>query len=264
MINKSRIVKIIKTKQETPTIKSLFFYDDEASKSNPGQFLMIWIPGIDEIPISVSSTQPPGITVRRVGEATDALCSLEKGDKIGIKGPFGNGFTITGKKVLVVGGGVGVAVLLPLITSLVENLRNVTVILGAKTKKELLLREQIMKKVGVDRLIMCTDDGSSGLKKMASDQATEMIEKNDFDQIYTCGPEKMMHKIFEVAEKRSIPLQATLERYMKCGFGLCGSCCIGSFLVCKDGPILDSNRLKEVMDEFGKLHRNSSGKIEEI
>ncbi len=264
MINKSRIVRIIEAKQETPTIKSLFFHNDETSRSKPGQFLMIWIPGIDEIPMSISSTHPPGITVRRVGEATEALSRLEKDDEIGIKGPFGNGFTITGQKVLAVGGGVGVAALLPLINLLVKQGKDVTVILGAKTREELLFKEEIMKQVGRGQLITCTDDGSSGPKKMASDLAAEIIEKNDYDQVYTCGPEKMMYKIFGITEKRNIPLQAALERYMKCGFGLCGSCCVGSFLVCKDGPVLDSQCLKEVQDEFGKLHRDSSGKFEEI
>ncbi len=264
MINKSRVVRIIETKQETPTVKSLFFHDDETAKSRPGQFLMIWIPGIDEIPMSVSSTRPPGITVKLVGEATETLSHLEKDDEIGIKGPFGNGFTITGQKALVVGGGVGVASLLPLIRRLAGEGKDITVILGAKTKEELLFKEEIMKQVGRDQLIICTDDGSSGSKKIASDLAAEMIEKNNYDQVYTCGPEKMIYKIFEAAEKRNIRLQASVERYMKCGFGLCGSCCIGPFLVCKDGPVLDNNILKEALDEFGKLRRDPSGKFEEI
>jgi dihydroorotate dehydrogenase electron transfer subunit len=257
-------VKIIDIKEKTPTIKSLFFHDDEAAKAKPGQFLMIWIPGIDEIPMSISSTNPPGITVKRVGRATDMLHSLKKGDEIGIKGPFGNGFTITGQKVLVIGGGVGVASLLPLIKLLTKEGKEVTVIIGAKTKEELLFETEIMKNVGRDQLITCTDDGSFGLKKMASDQAAEIIEKNNYDQVYTCGPEKMMYKIFEVTENKGIPLQAAVERYMKCGFGLCGSCCIGSFLVCKDGPVLNSLNLKEVLEEFGKLRRKNSGEFEEV
>nr|MDO8082245.1 dihydroorotate dehydrogenase electron transfer subunit [Candidatus Freyarchaeota archaeon] len=264
MINKARIVRIIDAKWEKPTIRSLFFLDDESSKAKPGQFLMIWIPGIDEVPMSVSSTNPPGITIKRVGEATEALSHLNKGDEIGIKGPFGNGFTITGKKALVIGGGVGIASLLPLIRLLAEEGKEATVIIGAKTKEELLFETEIMEQVGRDHLITCTDDGSAGLRKMASDQAAEMIEKNDYDQVYTCGPEKMMYKIFEVAENSNIPLQAALERYMKCGFGLCGSCCIGSFLVCKDGPVLTSQNLKEVLEEFGKLRRTPSGELEKI
>jgi dihydroorotate dehydrogenase electron transfer subunit len=257
-------VRIIDAKRETATIKSLFFLDYESSKSKPGQFLMIWIPGIDEIPMSISSTNPPRITVKRVGEATEKLNSLEKGDEIGIKGPFGNGFMITGQKVLVIGGGIGISALLPLIRLLVKEGRETTVITGAKTKEELLFQAEIMKQVGRDNLITCTDDGSAGLKKTASDQATEMIEKSDYDQVYTCGPEKMMYKIFEVTENNGIPLQAALERYMKCGFGLCGSCCIGSFLVCKDGPVLTSQNLKELQEEFGKMRRTSSGEFEEI
>lgn len=264
MINKSRIVRIIKTKQETPTIKSLFFQDEEASKSKPGQFLMIWIPGIDEIPMSVSSTNPPRVTVKRVGKGTESLSSLEKNDEIGIKGPYGNGFTITGQKVLVVGGGVGVAALLPLIKLLTKENKETTVIIGAKTKQELLFKREIEKLVGKDQLMICTDDGSAGLKMMASDLATHIVEKNSYDQIYTCGPEKMMYKIFELAQKKGTPLQAALERYMKCGFGLCGSCGIGHLLVCKDGPVLDSQSLEKVKEEFGKLRREPSGEFQKI
>lgn len=264
MINKPRIVKIIDIKKETPTIKSLFFLDDESSKAKPGQFLMIWIPGIDEIPMSLSGTNPPRITVKNVGKATETLHGLKKGDKIGIKGPFGNGFTIIGQKVLVIGGGVGIASLMPLIRLLAKDGKEATVIIGAKTKEELLFEAEIMKNVGRDQFIMCTDDGSAGLKNTAGDQAAEMIEKNSYDQVYTCGPEKMMYKIFEATENKGIPLQVAVERYMKCGFGLCGSCCIGSFLACKDGPVLNSQNLKEVWEEFGKLRRKPSGELEEI
>ncbi|MEM3525861.1 MAG: dihydroorotate dehydrogenase electron transfer subunit [Candidatus Jordarchaeaceae archaeon] len=264
MINKPRIVKITGVEKETPTIKSLFFLDEESSKAKPGQFLMIWIPGIDEVPMSISGTNPTRITVKRVGEATEALHSLGKGDEIGIKGPFGNGFTINGQKILVVGGGVGIASLLPLIKLLAVNGKEVTVIIGAKTREELLFQAEIMKTIGKDRLIICTDDGSVGLKKTAGEQAAEMIERSNYDQVYTCGPEKMMLKIFEETESKGIPLQANIERYMKCGFGLCGSCCIGSFLVCKDGPVLNSQNLKEVLEEFGKLRRKPSGEFERI
>lgn len=264
MINKPRIVKITNTKRETPTIKSLFFLDEETSKAKPGQFLMIWIPGVDEIPMSISSINPPGITVKRVGKATEIIHNLDKGDEIGIKGPFGNGFMITGQKVLIVGGGVGVAPLLPLIRLLVREGKKGTVILGAKSKEELLFEKEIMKIVGKEQLITCTDDGSAGLKSMASDQAAKMIEKNSYDQVYACGPEKMMYKISEITEDRGIPLQVAIERYMKCGFGLCGSCCIGSFLVCKDGPVFTSQNLRELREEFGKRRRKPSGEFEEI
>ncbi len=264
MIRKPRIVRIVETRRETPTIKSLSFFDSEAAKAKPGQFLMVWIPGIDEIPMSISGTHPPRITVKKVGEATEALNRLAKDDRIGVKGPFGNGFTPTGQKVLVVGGGVGVAALLPLVELLAKKGKDVNVVIGAKTSEKLLFVKEIGKLVGESNLITCTDDGSSGFKKTASDLAAEMIDENQYDQVYTCGPEKMMCKLFEAADKKNIPLQASLERYMKCGFGLCGSCCIGSLLVCKDGPVLDSHNLREVFREFGKLRRGPSGGLEKI
>ncbi|PKL59466.1 MAG: dihydroorotate dehydrogenase electron transfer subunit, partial [Methanomicrobiales archaeon HGW-Methanomicrobiales-4] len=97
-------VKIIRVVQEAPNVKSIFF--DTSFKSVPGQFVMVWVPGVDEIPMALSA--PDAITVQEIGEATRILGGFQPGDMIGIRGPFGNGFSASGR-VMAIAGGVGAA-----------------------------------------------------------------------------------------------------------------------------------------------------------
>ena len=250
------ITKITEVIQENKTVKTLKFEHNEAIK--PGQFYMIWIPGVDEIPMSVSfiSTKTKGITFRKVGDATNELFKLKQNDKIGIKGPLGNGFELNGKKILFVGGGTGIAMLAPTIEQAVKNKIDATVILGVKTKEDLFFEKRI-KKTGA-KTIVTTDDGSYGIQSFATEQASKLIKENNFDSVLTCGPEIMMKKLFQIC--KDIPFQASLERYMKCGFGICGQCCIGEGLrVCVEGPVFTDEILKNVED-FGVFKRDSSGK----
>lgn len=255
-MNYPKVVSIVDTKIENKNVKTIFF--NCSSSARPGQFFMIWIPGIDEIPMSVSyiNNDIKGITFKRVGDATSALFKLKKGDKIGIRGPYGNYFKINGKNIIFVGGGTGIAAIAPAVEEAINKKINCKVIIGAKSKEELFF-EKRLKDTGAE-LYIATDDGSKGFKGYASDLAIELINRNKFDQILTCGPELMMKKIFN--NRRDTPFQASLERYMKCGIGLCGQCCIGEGLrVCKEGPVFDDNVLKSVED-FGIYKRDASGK----
>jgi len=258
-----KIVEVREIVEEAYGVKSIFFSRRDVENPKAGQFFMIWIPGVDEIPMSVSfiGENELGITVKKVGEATAALHSLSIGDKIGIRGPFGNGFTLSNGNVLVVGGGIGIAPLYPLIKDLLNTADSITVILAARTKKMLIFLDKISKilRNECDSLMVVTDDGSAGLKGLASDIAAKLIEKRDYDHVYMCGPEIMMRKIFDKAEEKGVEVQACLERYMKCGIGLCGSCCIGEYLVCKDGPVFNSEILRRLKDEFGVFKRDASG-----
>ncbi|MDD5511591.1 MAG: dihydroorotate dehydrogenase electron transfer subunit, partial [Dehalococcoidales bacterium] len=229
-----------------------FNYDRE---TKPGQFYMVWIPGIDEIPMSVSYIgKLKGITVRAVGGATKSLTSLKVGDKIGIRGPYGNGYKTPKGKILFVCGGTGAASLAPLVENVGK--KRATVVIGAKTKDEVLLKKRLEKSA---KVIISTDDGSCGIKGFATCAVEELLSKEKFDQIITCGPEIMMVKIFQLAEAHKIPIQASLERYMKCGIGICGQCCMDGYTVCKDGPIFTGKQLLQIKD-FGKPHRDASGK----
>jgi dihydroorotate dehydrogenase electron transfer subunit len=89
------------------------------------------------------------------------------------------------------------------------------------------------------------------MKCLATEPLEKLLDRAKFDMIYTCGPEPMMRKVFELAEQRRIALEASLERLMRCGIGLCGSCVIGKYRVCRDGPVFNATQLSEVKDELG-------------
>jgi len=265
-INKMRIVEVGAVRHESPTVNSIFFKDTLCANAKAGQFVMIWIPGVDEIPLSLSYFDPKSgicsVTVAKVGEATEALNQKREGDLIGVRGPFGNHFEIIGQKALVVGGGIGMAPLMPLIESLIERGSLTTVLMGARTKNELIFLNRLEKleQKGKIELIVTTDDGSYGLRGLVTDPLGEVLSSRSFDVIYACGPEGMLYKIYHVAERYQVPLQVSLERIMRCAVGLCGSCVIGLYRVCKDGPIFTSDQLREVEGEFGKYKHDFNGK----
>lgn len=254
-MNQPTITTITAATVEAKNTKTLKF--KYPGKAIPGQFYMIWIPGVDEIPMSIShiSEKTKGITFRVVGDATQKLYEKKTGDKIGIRGPFGNGFKITGKKILFVGGGTGIAMLLPAIQQAREKNIGTTVVLGVKNKEELFFEKTIQK--NCNKLYITTDDGTCGEKGFCTDIVEKLLKTEKFDNIYTCGPEVMMKNLLKITG--NIMVYASLERYIKCAAGICGQCCIGEGLrVCKDGPIFDSKTLNKVED-FGKYKRGSSG-----
>lgn len=256
-MNVPTITKIIDSRIEANNIKTITFY--YPGKINPGQFFMIWIPNVDEIPMSVSYIQKNirGITFRKVGDATCALYNLKPGDKIGIRGPYGNGFSIKGKNILFVGGGTGIATLAPAIEYAIKQKISSIVVLGFKNKKEIFFTERFNS--NCIKRIISTNDGSVGNKGLASDYAKTIIKEGKTDAVLTCGPELMMKTLLDNCN--NISFQASLERYMKCSIGLCGQCCIGNGLrVCIDGPVFNGKTLINVKD-FGKYRRDSAGRI---
>jgi dihydroorotate dehydrogenase electron transfer subunit len=196
------------------------------------------------------------ITFRNIGEATSALFQLVQHEKIGIRGPYGNGFSLKGKELLFVGGGTGIAMLAPAIEQACMKNISPTAILGLKTKNEIFF-EKRLRSTGAN-ILFCTDDGSKGYKGFASDLARETLEQKTFDGVLTCGPEVMMKELFQSC--KHLPFQASLERYMKCAIGICGQCCVGNGLrVCVDGPVFDGKTLKNIED-FGVFKRDSAGR----
>jgi len=264
--HRPRIVRIQEVKEETLTVKSIVFREDRCSRGKPGQFVMIWIPGMDEVPMSLSligRNGNSGITVRKRGEATKALCAMKAGDQIGVRGPYGTYFTVGREtKLLLAGGGTGIAALAPLIELPIMWGRDLTVVVGARTKTELLYLDRFkgLHRAKKMRLIATTDDGSYGVEGLASSLVNTLLEKDNFDMIYACGPELMMKTILTAARKTDTPVQFSLERMFKCGVGICGSCSLGQFRVCKDGPVF-SGEILQGIDEFGKIKRDSAGRI---
>jgi dihydroorotate dehydrogenase electron transfer subunit len=264
-VNHMRIVEVTDAKKENFTVETFTFMDKLCGKAEPGQFVMVWIPGVDEIPMSLSAITSEGlssITVNEVGEASRALNKKEKGDQIGIRGPFGNGFVPAEGNVMIVGGGTGLAPLMPLTEKLANVADKITVMSGVKTRDNLLFLDRIDKILSEahSEIVFTTEDGSYGIKCLVVDQAEQKMKKEKFDMIYTCGPEQMMYNMFLLAEQYNVPLQASLERIMRCAIGLCGSCQIGKLRVCKDGPVLNSEQLRNVKEEFGKFQLDLTGK----
>ncbi len=254
-----KVVKVERVVQETPDITTIYF--PSIGEAHPGQYFMVWLPGVDEIPMSLSTiSDPSSISIRVVGDATRALSQLKEGDKIGLRGPLGNGYTIKGKHPLLVGGGTGIASLTPLAEEMVAKGVKPTFLIGARSRDQLLFKERLSKLLGLG-LIISTDDGSEGFPGHASNYAGNILTKGGFDNVYICGPELMAVKIWADADRLGISVQASLERLCKCAVGLCGSCAIGPYRVCRDGPVFDSAKLREVAFDFGKRRMDASGRM---
>jgi dihydroorotate dehydrogenase electron transfer subunit len=249
MTSLPKMFTIKKIVDEGPSVKTFFL--DGIIQAYPGMFFMVWLPDVDEKPFALSySGKEPALTIRKVGKGTEAFHKLKKGDMIGLRGPFGNGFTVKkGDKVAIVAGGIGLIAL----AGLIDELPGATVISGAKSKEEMIFKGRWK------NMHICTDDGSEGEKMFSPQLFEKIIEKKKFDMVYTCGPEPMIKAMLDICVKKKIPMQASLERYMKCGMGVCASCVCGDRLVCKDGPVFSDKELKK-MDDFGNSALLMSGK----
>lgn len=242
------MIKIDEVIEEADDVKTFMFNQkiDFAS----GQFIMVWIPQIDEKPFTISyhDSGSFGITVFKLGEFTVRLCSMKVGDSVGVRGPYGNGFTLDGR-ACAIGGGVGMAS----IATLAGKSDDLIIVQGAKTASALLYQNRF------PDMVLCTDDGTKGLKGYPTDFLSELSKRHRFKKVYTCGPEIMMKKVFDFCQANQISCEASLERFMKCGIGVCGQCACDGFRVCTDGPVFDSERLVKMKD-FGKYSMVKSGK----
>lgn len=259
-----QIVNIKEIIVETPTIKTFKFdWDmDKYGIPNPGEFVMVWNFN-NEKPMSISyideDKQELGITVKNIGEFTSQLHDLDVGSQIGIRGSYGNGFSfdLKDKRILAIGGGVGMAPINSVSSKLIEN-NNVDIISAAVTKDELLFVDSLTE-LGAT-VYPCTDDGSEGFKGFATDCAKDLIKDNTYDMAFVCGPEIMMKGIYDILEEAGIKSQFSLERYMKCALGICGQCCVDNtgWRICVEGPVFSNDLLKEI-SEFGQYKRDACG-----
>lgn len=268
-----RVLEIKDIIVENKTVKTFIFDWDFKNKEiipSPGQFMMIWNFN-DEKPMSISRIDSKNnqiaISVKNIGKFTGELHSLEIGDKLGLRGPYGNGFTlgeernnkeIQNTNILLIGGGIGTAPLLGFTDYALKKGANVDFISAAVDVDELLFVDTI-KKYGAN-VYTCTDNGSCGFKGFAVDRVKDLLENNSYDLAYTCGPEIMMEGIIKLMLDKNIPLQVSMERYMKCALGLCGQCCVDDvgWRICVEGPVFKNEQIKKIT-EFSKYHRDSSG-----
>ncbi|AMQ18779.1 dihydroorotate dehydrogenase electron transfer subunit [Thermococcus peptonophilus] len=227
-----RVVNIEEIWDVAKDVKAFRF--NKRIEFTPGQFVMTWLPGVGEKPFSLAWRDM--IVVKRVGPFTTELFKLEEGDRLWIRGPYGHGFIKKGEKVALVGGGIGIPPLYAFARKNQKEFDQITLIYGARSKDELALLD-----IGdyVDDVVITTDDGSAGRKGFPTDILTE--RKEEFDQVYACGPEPMLKAVLRAMDYKNVQISA--ERYMKCGIGVCGSCNLGKYLVCRDGPVFEGEKL---------------------
>ncbi|MBI4790889.1 MAG: dihydroorotate dehydrogenase electron transfer subunit [Chloroflexi bacterium] len=251
-----RVVSVSEIIAENPYIKT-FVLSDTVPGATPGQFVMLWIPGLDEKPIAVVCRDPLTLTIAAVGPFSRALHALKVGDRVGWRGPFGRGFDLQGDgEALLIGGGYGVAALYFCAQELRKQQADITVAIGGRTAQDLVFEERL-REMDV-RIAVATEDGSRGTRGFVTDAAREALSRKP--RVYACGPEAMLVAIMRETLAKNIPAQLSVERHMKCGFGICGQCTLSGKLVCQDGPVFTARELSQ-LPEFGRVYRDASGAV---
>ncbi|MDR3282771.1 MAG: dihydroorotate dehydrogenase electron transfer subunit [Candidatus Methanoplasma sp.] len=249
----SDFIKIINVSEESYDTKSFEFRWDE--KASPGQFIMAWVPGMEEIPMSLSRTNRiKSITVKAIGPDTRRLHELGIGDSIRIRGPYGKGFDIRkDRKTLIVGGGVGTAAVMPAIKE-----TGADTIIGARASNDVIMDDIASKYV--KNLWISTDDGSRGFHGNAVQLMKEKASSGEYDVVMACGPEIMLYHLHRACVDMGLDCQLSLERHMKCGAGVCGCCVMDDQRVCRDGPVFTRDQIS-AMKDFGVSKRDECGRI---
>jgi len=228
--------------------------------STPGQFCMLWIPGFDEKPFSIARDDDGEIwlTICKVGPATTQLFKMKEGDRVGIRGAYGHGYSaIVNKKVVLIGGGYGTAPLHFIGKCHQDAGSEVTMVIGARSKN-LLIWEKESTETGF-RTLVATNDGSAGIEGFTTHILEKLLSEEEIDLVQTCGPEKMMKAIAEMCIAAGVECEVSVERYMKCGFGICGQCVVETGeKMCQTGPVVSAEKAMTFSD-FGVFHRGSEG-----
>jgi dihydroorotate dehydrogenase electron transfer subunit len=221
----------------------------------PGQFVMVWLPRFDEKPFSLVNADPITLMVTAVGPFSRLVHELSVGDKLWLRGPFGNGYHLgpEQKRIALVGGGYGVAPLLWLAQKHLSALDHVTAVIGARTAQDLLyvdrFGELARQHANLD-LLTTTEDGSPGvtgniagnITGRVTDALLPLATTRALDGVYACGPHGMLAALQALGEAHNLATQLSWEAYMRCGIGICGACEHEGQVLCIDGPVL-ANRV---------------------
>jgi dihydroorotate dehydrogenase electron transfer subunit len=249
------IVHIEEIISHNPNLKT-FVFDRPIGKPLPGQFMMMWIPGINEKPFSYSLSNE--IIVEKRGPFTEELFKKAEGDFLHVRGPKGQGFpTDRSYDGIGVVGGSGLG---PILYAAKKGWVS-KILYGARTV-DAFVRDERFEKMKVK---YATDDGTKGHKGFVTDLLLENIKPDS--KLFVCGPEQMMKKTFELlqdfykknpSESKDHNAYFSLERRMKCACGICGACSCSGSLVCSDGPVYSFDDLLD-MSDFGSMRRTKSG-----
>jgi NAD(P)H-flavin reductase len=263
--------RVLQVGKETPDTFTLTLACEDSGEQGtfePGQFSMLWVFGVGELPISISGDPADKerlvYTVRSVGKATHALVSQEPGIEIGVRGPFGKGWPVAaaeGHDVIIVAGGIGLAPLRPMIYEVLHNrdkYGRLVILYGARSPRELLYRKElgVWARQPDTQVLVTVDYGGLGwhghvgvvttLFKYARLQPAKSVAM-------ICGPEIMMRFVTRQLEEHGMALDniyLSMERNMKCAAGFCGHCQYGPHFICKDGPVFPYAQIRPLLDKY--------------
>ena len=253
-------IKLLSVELEDPDIKANFDY-------KPGQFALLSAFGEGEAPFGIVSLplRKDGLefAVRRIGTVTRALQELEPGDTLGVRGPFGNYFPLEdyeGKNIIIIGGGIGMAPLRPVINRILErrdNYEELLIINGARTPQDLVFQPEFPTWIKAPRTkleltVDRGDDDWKGRVALVPDVVKELAPSPDNAIAIVCGPPIMIR--FTLARLRDLGFKdnqivTTLEAKMKCGLGKCARCNIGDKYVCQDGPVFTLEQISQFLEQ---------------
>lgn len=266
--SRHRVVAVTRELEDTVTLE-LEPVDRPLAQAAPGQFNMVYAFGQGEVPLSVSGDPSVRETVthsvRSVGPTTEALCALGAGDIVGVRGPYGRGWDTDrarGCDVVIIGGGIGVAPLRPLIYGILgdpQAFGRVNVLIGARSPETLLYSSEIDEwRARGDLAVEVTVDRAGPGWRGDVGVVTALIPRATIDPANTvafiCGPEVMMRFAAKGLVERGVPpanIEVSLERNMKCAIAQCGHCQLGPILVCREGPVGTWERLEPLLAERG-------------
>jgi len=216
-------------------IKS-FVFDGQMPDAKPGQFVMAWLPRLDEKPFSLVNHLPLSLTIAAVGKFSESMHSLKIGDQVWFRGPFGRQFEAVGQRPVLVAGGYRVGALAWLARQQLAAGQQPIAVIGGRTSQDIIGVDKF-KELGVPVLIT-TNDGSQGEKGLATAAVKRLLTEGAIDSICALGPHGMLQALEELAQAHQVPAQLSWEAYMGCAIGLCGMCehDDGS-LLCIEGPI---------------------------
>lgn len=269
MLSESYLVREVS--KETPDTFTLRLAPDEGSNGSefrPGQFSMLWVFGVGELPISISGDPAEHdqlvYTVRSVGQATNALVTRAVGEGVGVRGPFGKGWPLDsarGRDVIIVAGGIGLAPLRPVIYEVLnhrEDYGRLVVLYGARSPHDLLYRKELAAwaRQRETQVLITVDYGGiswrghvgvvTSLFKYARLKPTRSVAM-------VCGPEIMMRFVTRELENYGLSrsdIYLSMERNMKCAVGFCGHCQYGPHFICKDGPVFPYEQIRTLLEKY--------------